>query len=145
MEEKVVTHTRLLSLTQTAERLNLCKRSVENLISSKQLRSVKILRRRLVRESDVESLIKKKMLAREEHRVVLRNAPRKMPKTIEKTTIRRTPTTNILNKQAYDDVERDYPNASDAEKYKLAQAVMLLRASGFSRQADGAYKAPTGE
>lgn len=61
LDEKVVTHTKLLSLTQTAERLNLCKRSVENLISSKQLRSVKLLRRTLVRESDVEALIRRKM------------------------------------------------------------------------------------
>jgi hypothetical protein len=47
--------------------------------------------------------------------------------------------TNIPDDQALREVDRDHPNASDAEKYRLAQAVMLLRASGHTRQRDGSY------
>jgi hypothetical protein len=48
----------------------------------------------------------------------------------------------IPDQQAFENVERDYPNKPDAEKLLLAQADMLLRAHGYVRQGDGTYEKP---
>lgn len=44
--------------------------------------------------------------------------------------------------QAYRNVERDYPNKTDAEKYQLAQADTMIRQFGYVRRSDGTYEKP---
>lgn len=51
----------LLSVAETARRLNLSRRSVENLIAQKELTPVRLNRRVHIKESQLEALIRKRM------------------------------------------------------------------------------------
>jgi excisionase family DNA binding protein len=53
-------NTRLLSVNQVAERINMCRKSVENQIALKKLKVVRIGRRVLIREHDLEVFISKR-------------------------------------------------------------------------------------
>jgi excisionase family DNA binding protein len=52
--------TQLLSVAKTALRLNLCRKSIENLIKRGELKPVRLLRRVLIKESQVEALIRRR-------------------------------------------------------------------------------------
>jgi hypothetical protein len=52
--------------------------------------------------------------------------------------------TIIPDQQSYENVEFDYPNKLAHEKFRLAQADMLLRLHGYERQKDGSYAKPEG-
>jgi DNA gyrase inhibitor GyrI len=43
----------------------------------------------------------------------------------------------VPDQQAFLNVERDHPKASDAEKFRLAQADTLLRQCGYVRRKGG--------
>jgi excisionase family DNA binding protein len=53
--------TQLISINDAAKRLGVCRKTVENLIGRKQLRTVRIGRRVMIRESDLESFIRRRM------------------------------------------------------------------------------------
>lgn len=60
-DKKADTGTTLLSVNQAAARLNLCRKSVENLILRKELRTAKIGRRVMIAEGDLERFIQKRL------------------------------------------------------------------------------------
>lgn len=51
----------LLSVEETARRLNLCRKSVEIRISKGELRSLKIGRRRLLRLKDLQDFVERRL------------------------------------------------------------------------------------
>lgn len=52
---------RLLSIDEAAQRLGVCRKTVENLIARKELKAVRIGRRVLIREEDLEDFIRKRL------------------------------------------------------------------------------------
>ena len=53
--------TQLISVNEAARRLGVCRKTVENLLARKELRKVPVLRRVMIRESEIESFIQKQM------------------------------------------------------------------------------------
>ena len=53
--------TKLVSINETATRLGQCRKTVENLLLRKELRAVRIGRRVMIRESEIESFIRRRM------------------------------------------------------------------------------------
>ena len=53
--------TQLISVVEAARRLGVCRKTVENLMLRKELRKVPVLRRVMIRESEIESFIRKRM------------------------------------------------------------------------------------
>lgn len=51
----------LLSINEAARRLDLCRKSVEIRIARNEIRSVKIGRRRLIRERDLRMFVEKRL------------------------------------------------------------------------------------
>jgi hypothetical protein len=52
--------------------------------------------------------------------------------------------TIIPDQRSCKNVEFDYPDKAGHEKFRLAQADMLLRLHGYERQKDGSYAKPEG-
>ena len=53
--------TRLLAINEVAARLNLCRKSVENLVNRKELKVARIGRRVMIAEGDLERFIQKRL------------------------------------------------------------------------------------
>lgn len=51
----------LISVNEAARRLGVCRKTVENLLLRKELKRVSVLRRVMIRESEIESFIRKRM------------------------------------------------------------------------------------